>query len=144
LSNKPKRLIPLHGIKDGFADYEKLLNREKKGKPNYIFDEDGPNEKSFKISELLDGIPSDDEVRFSEPQFKELSKKLDNIKSDTEEIKITEEKIFAILDEVVTKLDKNTVGEELNKIILAQPNFFGLGININALVEKYLKRKNNK
>ena len=62
LSNKPVRLIPLLGVKDGFADYERLLTREKNVKPNYIHDEDKPTEKYFSISDLLEGIPSDEEV----------------------------------------------------------------------------------
>jgi hypothetical protein len=65
LSNKQVSLIPLPGIKDGFALYERLLIREKKGELYYIHDEDMPTEKRFQISELLDGIPSQDDVRNS-------------------------------------------------------------------------------
>ena len=63
LSNKPIRLIPLPGIKDGYADYERLLTREKNGKHDYIHDEDMPTEKSFLISDLLEGITDEEEVR---------------------------------------------------------------------------------
>jgi len=62
LSDKPVARIPLLGI-NAFADYERLLLREKNGKKDYIHDEDLPTEKSFLISELLEGIPDDDEVR---------------------------------------------------------------------------------
>jgi internalin A len=61
LSDKPVALIPLPGI-NAFADYERLLLREKKGKTDYIHDEDLPTEKRFQISELLEGIPNDEEV----------------------------------------------------------------------------------
>lgn len=54
----------------------------------------------------------------------------------------TEEEIFAILDKLVTKLDdQSTIAEKVNEIVQIQPNFFGIGINFNALAKKYLKRK---
>lgn len=54
----------------------------------------------------------------------------------------SEEEIFAILDKIVTKLDDQTsIAEKVNEIIQIQPNFFGLGINFNALAKKYLKKK---
>jgi len=52
-----------------------------------------------------------------------------------------EEEIFALLDKLVTKSDNNeTIAEKANEIIQMQPNFFGMGININALVKRYLKK----
>ena len=62
LRNKPVRLIPLPGVND-YADYERLLMRQKNGKTDYLFDEDKPTEKRFSITELLEGIPSEDEVK---------------------------------------------------------------------------------
>lgn len=53
-----------------------------------------------------------------------------------------EEEIFAILDKLVTKNDNpQTIAEKANEVIQLQPNFFGLGINLNALVKKYLRKK---
>lgn len=53
----------------------------------------------------------------------------------------SEEEIFAILDKLVSeKDDKETIAEKANDIIQLQPNFFGVGININAIVTKYLKK----
>lgn len=52
-----------------------------------------------------------------------------------------EEEIFALLDKLVTKADDNeSIAEKANEIIQMQPNFFGMGININALVKRYLKK----
>ena len=62
LSNKPVLLIPLPDV-NGFVEYETLLAKEKKGKPYYFFDEDKPTEKQFLISELLEGIQTEDETR---------------------------------------------------------------------------------
>jgi internalin A len=56
--------------------------------------------------------------------------------------KSTEDEIFALLDKLVSKADNNeTIAERANEIIQMQPNFFGMGININALVKRYLKKK---
>ena len=83
VNNKPVCLIPLPEIKDGFVEYETLLAREKKGKPNYYFDEDKPTEKVFLISELLDGIQTEDELK------KILQEKIDSDeKFQNETIKI--------------------------------------------------------
>jgi small GTP-binding protein len=88
LSDKPVALIPLPGI-NAFADYERLLTRERNGKKEYIHDEDLPTEKRFLISELLEGIPDDDEVRSTGAEIlaivkdiqcgvKEISAKIDS------------------------------------------------------------------
>ena len=53
-----------------------------------------------------------------------------------------EEEIFAILDKLVTKNDDaQSIAEKANEVIQLQPNFFGVGINLNALVKKYIKKK---
>ncbi len=71
LSDKPQMQIPLPGI-NAFADYQVLLNREKKGKTTYFHDEDKPSEQEFEISVLLEGIPNQDEI-------KEINKKVDKL-----------------------------------------------------------------
>ena len=62
LTDKPAMLIPLPGI-NAFAEYEVLLNRERKGRKEYIHDEDKATESVFEISQLLEGIPGDDEMK---------------------------------------------------------------------------------
>jgi internalin A len=53
-----------------------------------------------------------------------------------------EEEIFALLDKLVSKADKQeTILEKANEIVQLQPNFMGFGININALVKKYIRKK---
>jgi internalin A len=65
-----------------------------------------------------------------------------NILCSLQGSRTSEEEIFAILDKLVTKLDDQTsIAEKVNEIVQIQPNFFGLGINFNALAKKYLKRK---
>ena len=113
LSDKPDLLIPLPGV-DAYADYEVLLIREKKGKQYFILDEDKPTEKQFEISKLLEGIPSQDEVRKSGDKFEELLLiKLDDLKSDLEIIKETQNEIKIKLNEHYTYLIQIP---EINKI----------------------------
>lgn len=62
ISDKPRLLIPLPGI-NAYADYDVLLRREARGRSIYIHDEDKPSEQEFDLSELLEGIPTQDEVK---------------------------------------------------------------------------------
>ena len=105
ISSKINYLIPLQDVKDGFADYERLLMREKNGKTDYIFDEDMPTEKRFLISELLDGIPSEEEVRFSGAQYKILLKSIGEIN----------DKLDSYFDDLVT-LSKSNKDEIINAV----------------------------
>ena len=63
LNINPKRMIPLPGVKNGYADYERLRIRKEKGKTDFIFDEDLPTEKRFSISSLLEGISKVSDVK---------------------------------------------------------------------------------
>ncbi|MBU2928202.1 COR domain-containing protein [Winogradskyella psychrotolerans] len=54
----------------------------------------------------------------------------------------TEDEIFAILEKIASKTDnQDTLMEKANEIVQLQPNFFGLGINLNALVKKFIRKK---
>ncbi|WP_417888159.1 COR domain-containing protein [Zunongwangia sp.] len=54
----------------------------------------------------------------------------------------TEDEIFAILNKIASKNDnQETLLEKANEIVLLQPNFFGLGINVNSLVKKFIRKK---
>ena len=67
--------IPLPGISPvAYAEYEVLLNREKKGKRHFVFNEDKSNEKSFEISLLLAGIATPEEVIKTEIMNQRLEK----------------------------------------------------------------------
>jgi len=63
LAVKPQMLIPLPGIEQiAYAEYVVLLNRESKGRRDFIFNEDKDGEKTFEISQLLEGIAWPDEL----------------------------------------------------------------------------------
>ncbi|MEZ0485773.1 COR domain-containing protein [Fibrella aquatica] len=104
--------IPVKGAPYVMVSHAHLLTLESKGIVNYI-----PEGLDYEINvkEMLGSIQSE---------------------------KSFEEEIFTLLDKLVSKADSNdTIAEKANEIIQMQPNFFGMGININALVKRYLKKK---
>jgi internalin A len=104
--------IPVKGAPNVMVSHAHLLTLESKGIMKYI-----PEGLDYEISvkEMLGSI---------QPE------------------KSFEEEIFALLDKLVTKSDNNeSIAEKANEIIQMQPNFFGLGINVNALVKRYLRKK---
>lgn len=105
--------IPVKGAPNVMVSHAHLLTLESKGISKYI-----PEGLDYEINvkEMLGSIQVE---------------------------KSFEEEIFSLLDKLVSKADTNeTIVEKANEIIQMQPNFFGLGININALVKRYLKKKN--
>jgi hypothetical protein len=91
--------------------FEHLLFLESHGHTHIIPE---GSKREYSISELLGRI------RVPQKEKREINDLLANITSDGE----TEESLAL----------------KLNKVIRIQPNFFGLGIDINELVRNYLKR----
>lgn len=104
--------IPIKGANNVRISYSHLLTLESKGILKYMPD---GLDYEINVKELLGSIQGERNM---------------------------EEEIFAVLDKLITKLDDpQSIAEKANEIIQLQPNFFGLGVNLNALVAKYLKRK---
>jgi len=59
-NQRPKRLIPLPGIKNSYVGYDELLKREKRETIYYHY---GEVEAEFEISKLLEGIIYGDELQ---------------------------------------------------------------------------------
>jgi len=80
LSDKPKQLIPLPGTNE-FVDFEKILAFEKSGNKTYDhYDSQKGIIEKFDISKLLEGIPSQDEVKIIREildEVKKINDKLD-------------------------------------------------------------------
>ncbi len=107
----PKVNIPIDNNDNITVSHSHLLMLESKGINKYIPD---GLDYEIDVSEVLGSLQSS---------------------------KTSEEEIFAILDKFVTASDKKeTIIEKANEIIQLQPNFFGLGINLNALANKYLRK----
>jgi len=55
-----------------------------------------------------------------------------------------EKELMNLLEKVANKLDNTeSLLEKANSIVQLQPNFFGLGFNLNAVVEKFIKKNKN-
>ena len=104
--------IPVKGSNNVRVSHSHLLTLESKGITKYI-----PEGLDYEISvkDMLGSIQGERSI---------------------------EEEIFALLDKLVSKADdEQSIAEKANEIIQLQPNFFGLGINLNALAKKYIKKK---
>jgi len=56
--------------------------------------------------------------------------------------KKTEEEILQILRKLAADSDdQETLKKTANKILMLQPNFFGVGVNVNKLIDKLFKKK---
>jgi|GEM_PF-542014 len=104
LSDKPNMLIPLPEIiPPAYAEYEVLLNREKKGLRDYIFDRDKPTEMSFEISQLLEGIAGDEEMM-------QINERLRNLETLVININLKLDQHYKFL---IEKLDDNEINKKL-------------------------------
>jgi len=95
------------------VSYEHLIRLEKMGIEKYIPD---GSEKEYKVKDLLGTIYVE---------------------------KKTEEEILRLLRKLKSQTDtQETLLKKANEIIQLQPNFFGLGINLNSLIKRLFKNKN--
>jgi hypothetical protein len=119
LSNQPYMLIPLPGMDNEYVDYEELLAREKDGEKYYTVYK--PTKKMFEISELLEGIPTFNELKEVKAQLDEISDKIDRLFNDNQQkldeiisaIQVSTEISSSEQQEMITKLSEYK--KELNK-----------------------------
>ena len=96
LSEPPKKMIPLPGV-DAFVDYEELLEREADGEKTYkIFK---PEKKTFDISELLEGVPSENEIRQLMEELGGIKHKIKGLHQDHLELQTGQQEIIGKLDD---------------------------------------------
>ena len=111
LTNKPRMLIPLQGIEnvESYPDYEELLEREKDGEEYYTIYK--PEKKRFKISELLEGIPTEDEIKRLREEMKEFREetieKLNDIRTNQDKMieaieEMTAQQTTEVSNEIMT------------------------------------------
>lgn len=107
-----KELVPLDDDSKLVCSYKHLLTLAKNGVRSFIPD---GSEREHDVSTLLGVF-----------QFEE-----DN-----------EDQIFSVLKKIEEKIvDKESFFHEANKIIDLKPNFFGVGLNLNNLADRFLKWK---
>jgi internalin A len=106
-----KEKIPLPDNQDVSVSYSHLIKLEKEGIKTYY--PDGAD-KIYNVNNLLGTIKKEEG---------------------------TEEEILLLLNKIKTDLDnKETLVEKANQIIQLQPNFMGFGLNVNALIDKIMKK----
>ena len=104
--------IPMPDAPDVTVSYSHLVLLESRGIRSFIPD---GSEREYDVQELLGWI---------KPQRK------------------TEDEILEILQALREKGDsEETLLEKANRSVLLQPNFFGLGVNINELIKRMSKRR---
>ncbi|WP_460856685.1 COR domain-containing protein [Rheinheimera gaetbuli] len=107
--------VPMPDNKSVSVSYRHLINLEEQGHEDYFPD---GGDHNYNIQALLGNIRA--------------SKKFD------------EAEIERILNKIVKENDtKEDALEKANSILMMQPNFFGFGINLNAIVEKFWKGRKN-
>jgi hypothetical protein len=104
--------VPMPDDSSITISYEHLVRLEKMGKEKYIPD---GSEKEYKVKDLLGTIYVENKT---EKEILQILKKLKD-QSDSQE----------------------TLLKKANDIIQLQPNFFGVGVNLNALIKKIVNHK---
>ena len=103
--------IPLPDDPEVAVSYDHLLRLEKEGQENYY--PEGAK-RSYRVKELLGTVYV--------------------------ERKLTVDDFFVMLQQVVKDTDeKRTILQKANRIIMLQPNIFGVGVNLNELVDDFIK-----
>jgi len=111
-----KELVPMPDNPKVTVSYEHLLYLAQKGTNTY--EPDGAR-KEYKVSDLLGLI-----TYYNEPI----------------------EKILEIMEEINNKIDKSnpkSIKEAINRIVMLKPNFFGLGIDFNEILNLIGKKEFN-
>ncbi len=111
-----REMVPLPDNPEVVVSYDHLVKLEQKGIQDYF--PDGAD-RDYKVKELLGSLYV--EKTYTEKEFLELLK-------------------AAITDSD----NKESALKKANDIVQLQPNFFGLGLNLNALVDKLFKRRKKK
>ena len=104
--------VPMPDQPSVTVSYKHLVRLEQIGEKTYIPD---GSDKLYNVKDLLGTIQADER---------------------------TEGEILSILDKLKTDSDTpDTLLKKANDIVILQPNFFGLGLDINKLLRKLFRRK---
>jgi internalin A len=105
-------MVPMPDDPKITANYKQLIRMEERGIDVYL---PGESEKEYKVKDLLGTIAPE---------------------------KATEEEILQILRKIKTDTDtKESLSKKANDYLLIQPNIFGVGINMNKIIQKLFSKK---
>lgn len=127
--------IPLPDKPEVTVSYDHLIKLELKGIETYMPD---GSDNEYNVSDLLGTIINRSNERIL---LEEMLRIMEMNRSSVNEIL----KILKKLQEVEEKSDtEDTLIEKLNKIVMAEPNFYGFGLRLNEVVKLYIKSKKSK
>jgi hypothetical protein len=107
--------VPMPDRPEVSVTYKHLLRLQAKGVRTYIPD---GTDREYDVQELLGYVQP-------QPQ--------------------TEDEVLRLLHQLVEKGDTaDTLAEKANKVVMLQPNFFGLGVNLNALIARVTGKESSR
>lgn len=127
--------IPLPDNPEVTVSYDHLIKLELKGRETYM--PDGSDDE-YNVSDLLGTVINRSNER---ALLEEILRIAEMNGSNGNEIL----KILRKLQEIEEESDtEDTLLEKLNKIVMAEPNFYGVGLRLNEIMKIYLKSKKSK
>jgi hypothetical protein len=124
--------IPLPDNPEVTVSYDHLIKLELKGRETYM--PDGSDDE-YNVSDLLGTVINRSNER---ALLEEILRIMEINRSSGNEILKTLQKLQEVEDESDTE---DTLLEKLNKIVMAEPNFYGFGIRLNEIMRLYIKSR---
>lgn len=132
---KATEKIPLPDEPEVTVSYDHLIKLELKGRETYMPD---GSDNEYNVSDLLGTVINRSNERALLEEILRISEM--NRGSENEILKILRK-----LQEVEEESDnEDTLLEKLNKIVMAEPNFYGFGLRLNEIMKIYIKSKKSK
>jgi len=127
--------IPLPDNPEVTVSYDHLIKMELKGRETYMPD---GSDNEYNVSDLLGTVINKSRERALLEEILRITEM--NGSSENEILKILRK-----LQEIEEESDtENSLLEKLNKVVMAEPNFCGLGLRLNEIMKIYLKSKKSK
>ena len=132
---KATEKIPLPDEPEVTVSYDHLIKLELKGRETCMPD---GSDNEYNVSDLLGTVINRSNERALLEEILRISEM--NRGSENEILKILRK-----LQEVEEESDnEDTLLEKLNKIVMAEPNFYGFGLRLNEIMKIYIKSKKSK
>jgi len=129
---KATEKIPLPDNPEVTVSYDHLIKLELKGRETYM--PDGSDDE-YNVSDLLGTVINRSNER---ALLEEILRIMEINRSSGNKILKTLQKLQEVEDESDTE---DTLLEKLNKIVMAEPNFYGFGIRLNEIMRLYIKSR---
>ncbi|AKB32454.1 hypothetical protein MSSIH_1764 [Methanosarcina siciliae HI350] len=132
---KATEKIPLPDYPEITVSYDHLIKLELKGRETYMPD---GSDNEYNVSDLLGTVINRSNER---ALLEEILRITEVNRSNGSEILDILRKLQEVEEESDTE---DTLLEKLNNIVMAEPNFYGVGLRLNEIVRLYVKSKKTK